>query len=89
MAGEAGGQLLGVGDEVEPRPFMPISVANFSMFSKKLLEREAQPGTLMARTVLPRKGAKSVETNRSLMSIISRGLRRSGLSVPYLSMHSA
>lgn len=43
-----------------PRPFMPISVANFSMFSKKLLDFEAQPGTLMARTVLPRKGAKSV-----------------------------
>ena len=68
---------------------MPISVANFSIFSKKLLGWEAQPGTFSARTVLPRKGAKSVWTNRSLISMISSGLRRSGLSVPYFSIHSA
>ena len=68
---------------------MPISVANLSMFSKKLLDWEAQPGTLIARTVLPQNGLKSVSVNRSLISMISSGLRRSGLSVPYLSMHSA
>ena len=41
---------------------MPISVANLSMFSKKLLDLEAAPGTLMARTVLPPRAVTNVHT---------------------------
>jgi AraC-like DNA-binding protein len=39
----------------------------------------------MARTVLPRKGAKSTLAKKSEMSMMKSGLRRSGLSLPYLS----
>ena len=68
---------------------MPMDKAYSSIFWKNVLLFEAMPGTFIALTVFPRKGLKSVDTKMSEISIISRGLRRSGLSVPYFSMASA
>ena len=68
---------------------MPMDRAKASICSKKLLGWEAQPGTRMARTHFPRKGAKPELVNRSLTSMIIRGFRRSGLSEPYFNMASA
>ena len=61
---------------------MPMESANSSILLNHFLLWEAAFGTLMERTVFLRKGAKSVSTNISLISLMISGFLRSGLSVP-------
>ncbi len=68
---------------------MPMLSAKESIPAKKLRGWPAQSGTLTARTVLRWKGLNAVPSKISVISTISSGLRRSGLSVPYFSMDSA
>ena len=75
-------------------PGAPCSWAQAFILSKKLRGLSAVRGAGMARTTPPAatifaKTAKSEPANTSPTSAITSGLRRSGLSTPYLSMASS
>ena len=68
--------------EIYPRPLIPIPMAKSSILSKKDLGMPAQFGATIPLTGLFLKGAKSTSIKKSVRSLITKGFRRSGLSVP-------
>ena len=64
-------------------------VANSNIFSWKLFETAAPPGTFIARTHLFLNGRNSHLLKKSDKSTIFNGFLKSGLSEPYVNMASS